>query len=589
MTIRHRIDLSGHRRHRFAVTTEVPGAAAGTLLALPVWIPGSYMVREFAKHIVSIVATRGGRPLALDRVDKTTWRVPQGTGMDGEPLVVALDVHAFDPSVRAAFLDDRRGFWNHTSLCLRVVGREREPHVLAITGVPTGWDLATTLPRDGSAEGGTHLAASGYDELCDHPVEAGRLQRFAFEAGGVPHEIAVGGAWPDFDGERLAQDTQAICERAIAFWGVPAPFDRYLFLLNATDDSRGGLEHRASTALVARRRDLPRRGAEVVADGHVDVLGLIAHEYFHAWNVKRLAPRDFAALDYGRENTTELLWFFEGFTSYYDDLLVLRSGAIDTARYLKLLATTISGVLATPGRRVQSVAAASHDAWIKFYRPDENTPNATVSYYAKGSLVALALDLLLRREGHGTLDDAMRRLWAASSGGPIDEGDILAALEAVGSRSFRAEVAAFVHGTDELPLRELLASVGVAWSTAPATVAQRLGVRVAESALTGVKATHVLAGGAAERAGFAPGDELLAVDGWRLRRLDEAERLAAAEGDSEWLVGRDQRVVALRLDAGAWRRAEEGGTVALSLAADVDPAVRARRDAWLGPSRGSAG
>lgn len=585
MTIRHRIDLTGHRRHRFAVRTEVPDAGPGTLFALPVWIPGSYMVREFAKHIVSLVATRGDRPVALERVDKATWRVP-ASAVGAEPLVVVLEIHAFDTSVRAAFLDDRRGFWNHTSLCLRVAGREREPHAVAVAGVPDGWELATTLPRDPA--GGAHdfLVAEGYDALCDHPVEAGRLQRLAFTAGGVPHEIAVGGAWPDFDGDRLARETRAICERAIAFWGVPAPFERYLFLLNATEDSRGGLEHRASTALVARRRDLPRVGVAAVSDGHGDVLGLIAHEYFHAWNVKRLAPRDFAALDYGRENLTELLWFFEGFTSYYDDLLVLRSGAIDPARYLKLLGATISGVLGTPGRRVQSVAEASRDAWLKHYRPDENTPNATVSYYTKGSLVALALDLVLRREGRGTLDDVMRRLWSASGGGgAIDEGDILSALEAVGGRSFAPELAAFVHGIDELPLQTLLASVGVAWSETPATVAQRLGLRVAESALTGIKATHVLAGGVAEQAGFAPGDEILAVDGWRLRRLDDAERVASRDAASEWLVGREQRVVSLRLETVTWREAG-AGAVALGLAAKAEPGVLARREAWLGPAGG---
>jgi predicted metalloprotease with PDZ domain len=586
MTIRHRIDLAGRRRHRFAVTTEVPDAASGTLLALPVWIPGSYMVREFAKHVVSITATRGGRAVALERADKTTWRVAPGAPGSG-PLIVLLDVHAFDPSVRTAYLDERRAFWNHTSLCLRVVGREREPHALTVTGLPDAWELATTLPRDVAGDPNDFLAASGYDELCDHPVEAGTVQRFAFAAGGVPHEIAVTGAWPDFDGPRLARDAQAICEASIAFWGVPAPFDRYLFLLNATDESRGGLEHRASTALVARRRDLPRVGSDGVSDGHVDVLGLVAHEYFHAWNVKRLAPREFVDLDYGRENLTGLLWFFEGFTSYYDDLLVLRSGAIDAPRYLKLLGTAIGGVLGTPGRLVQSVAEASRDAWIKHYRPDENTPNATVSYYAKGSLVALALDLTLRREGRGTLDDVMRRLWSSSGGGAIDEGDILSALEAVGGRSFEPEIAAFVHGTGDLPLRELLGSMGIAWSSAPPTVAQRLGLRVSESALTGVRATHVLAGGAAEAAGFSPGDELLAVDGWRLRRLDEAERLASREGASEWLVGREQRVVALRLEGGGWRAPQEtGGAVTLAFAADAEPAVRARRSAWLGSGHG---
>src|SRR5439155_23686135 len=211
-------------------------------------------------------------------------------------------------------------------------------------------------------------------------------------------------------------------------------------------DGRGGLEHRASTALVAARRDLPRQsafdagkaaanGKGEASDGYVGVLGVIAHEYFHAWNVKRLKPREFATFDYARENYTELLWFFEGFTSYYDDLLLLRAGLIDAPRYLKLLATTITGVLGSPGRTGQSVAAASFDAWVKYYRADENTPNATISYYAKGSLVALALDLTLRSE-KGSLDEVMRALWTRSGGGPNGEDDIARSLHHVAGRSF---------------------------------------------------------------------------------------------------------------------------------------------------------
>ena len=218
------------------------------------------------------------------------------------------------------------------------------------------------------------------------------------ECAACTHEFVVAGAWPGFDGARLLADARRICEAQVAFWhgrGKP-PLSRYVFLLNAVDDGYGGLEHRASTALLCARRQLPRQGVSESSDGYVTLLGLISHEYFHTWNVKRLKPRDFERIDFSRENYTRLLWFFEGFTSYYDDLLLLRAGLIDAPRYLRLLAKTVSGVLATPGRRQQSVAESSFDAWIKYYRSDENTPNATISYYAKGSLVALALDLSLR-------------------------------------------------------------------------------------------------------------------------------------------------------------------------------------------------
>ncbi|HZV92861.1 MAG TPA: PDZ domain-containing protein, partial [Caldimonas sp.] len=558
--IRYVIDASATLSHDFAVTLTVPRPRGRVRIALPVWVPGSYLVREFSRHLSDLRAGQGANALELRQLDKTSWSVDCP---DDEDLVLRYRIHAFDVSVRAAFLDATRGFFNGTSVCLRVDGRAGEPHGLAITGLAPGWEVATTLtPAGGPSR--HEFVATGYDELVDHPVELGRFWRGTFEAAGTPHELVVAGALPDFDPARLQADIARVCETEIAFWhgtGRP-PFDRYLFLLNAVDEGRGGLEHRASTALVCPRRDLPRLPGPTegdtreASDGYVDVLGLFAHEYFHAWNVKRLRPRDFATLDYGRENYSELLWFFEGFTSYYDDLLVARAGLIDAPRYLKLLSKTMSAVAATPGRERQSVAAASFDAWVKYYRPDENTPNATVSYYAKGSLVALALDLTLRSESRGSLDDVMRRLWSGSGGGLIDEAGIAAAIEAVGGRSYAAEIAAWVHGTGELPVEELLSRVGVGLERQPATLAQRLGVRVSEGPFTGIKVSHVLRGQSAERAGLAPGDELLAADGWRLRRLDDALRVLG--NPIRLLVSRDQRVFEVAVDPSTLAGAEAG-------------------------------
>jgi predicted metalloprotease with PDZ domain len=352
-----------------------------------------------------------------------------------------------------------------------------------------------------------------------------------------------------------------------------------VFLLNTAEDGHGGLEHRASTALLSARRNLPALGNAETSDNYVELLGLISHEYFHTWNVKRLRPAEFTRYDYTQENYTQLLWFFEGFTSYYDDLILRRCGLIDPTRYLRLLGRTVSAVLAAPGRQVQSVAQASFDAWVKYYRGDENTPNATISYYAKGSLVALALDLSLRRDG-GSLDAVLRRLWEGSAGGPISEADIAAALAEVGGRSYARELADWVHGTGELPLQELLNGAGVSWQQQPPTLAQRLGLRVSEAALTGVKVTHVLRGGAAEAAGLAAGDEVLAVDGWRLRRLDDALRVLRSSESSEVLVARDQRVLRLSLRLPA--DPSTGAPVQLGLANKPSAAALALREAWLG-------
>jgi predicted metalloprotease with PDZ domain len=606
--ITYRIEIDDLHAHLYRVTLTVPAPAAAQRLSLPVWIPGSYLVREFARHLSGLDARQGRRRVVLAQIDKAGWQA-DCEGMS--PLVVTCRVYAFDTSVRAAFLDAHRGFFNGTSLCLRVEGRESEPHRLELGSLPRGWQAATSLRPAADARSSTAVRvfeAADYDELVDHPVELGTFWRGTFDARGVPHELVVAGALPDVDTDRLLADTRRICETEIAFWhGADAttrdvPFDRYVFLLNCVDDGYGGLEHRASTALIASRRDLPKRRAapgapaDPPSDGYATLMGLISHEYFHTWNVKRLKPLEFAPYDYTRENYTELLWFFEGFTSYYDDLLLRRAGLIDDARYLGSLSKTISQVLNTPGRHVQSVAQASFDAWVKYYRSNENTPNATISYYTKGSLVALALDLALRAPGsgappkHRNLDEVMRRLWARTwqpgsspTSGALTEADIEAVLRDVAGRrgadAACQRLSEAVHGTADLPLRELLAPFGVSWRVQPATLAQRLGLKVSESAFTGVKVTQVLRGGVAERAGITAGDELLAVEGWRLRRLDDALRVVDSQRASTVLVSRDQRVQSLTL------RLPPADKVAGSVALSVDPkssrSALALRRAWL--------
>ncbi|MDH4288983.1 MAG: PDZ domain-containing protein [Aquincola sp.] len=571
--IRYRVELHDLHAHQFRITLTVARPAAAQRLSLPVWIPGSYMVREFGRHVFRMEALQGARPVTLKQLDKTTWQAECGTR---GPLTVSYLVYAFDTSVRTAFLDASRGFFNGTSLFLRVEGQEGTTHRVSISGLPRGWTVATAMRREGLA----HVAAD-YDELVDHPFELGRFWRGGFKAHGVAHEFVVTGAWPGFDGDRLVADARRICETQIEFWHgtrkPKPPFDRYVFLLNAVDDGYGGLEHRASTALIARRRELPQVGVTALTEGYVTLLGLISHEYFHAWNVKRLRPAALASIDYARENYTDLLWFFEGFTSYYDDLLLLRAGAIDAPRYLGLVSKTLNGVAATPGRHVQSVAQASFDAWVKYYRSDENTPNATVSYYTKGALVALAFDLTLRREGRGTLDAVMRQLWVACGGACVSEADIAVAFEAVGGRPYSREIASWVHGTADLPVPSLLEAFGIEMHRDKPGFAAALGLRVVESG-AGILVKQVLAGSPAARAGVSAGDELLAVDGWRLRRLDEAQQWLVPGAAFELLVVRDQRLVTLTLKPDP----TPSHVLALRPAAAAPKAVAALRRAWIG-------
>lgn len=577
--IDYRIEPADPAAHQYQVTLTVPRPALRQVLTLPVWIPGSYLVREFARHLSALKARQGGRDCTVEQTDKARWVV----SCDGRSsLRVSYRAYAFDTSVRAAYLDPRRGFFNGTGMCLRVEGREHEPHRVELASLPRGWDAATAMTALPGRR--RRYLSADYDELVDHPFELGRFWRGSCNARGVEHHLVVAGAWPGFDSRRLLADVQRLCEHQIAFWhgGGPKarpPFGRYVFLLNLAEDGHGGLEHRASTALLSSRRNLPRVGAAGTDDGYVDLLGLMSHEYFHAWHVKRLKPREFERIDYARENYTRLLWFFEGATSYYDDLLLLRAGLIDSPRYLRLLAKTINAVQATPGRYAHSVAEASFEAWIKYYRPDENSPNATVSYYAKGALVALALDLSLRAQG-GSLDAVMRRLWQTSRGGAINEADLAAALQHVGGRSYERELRRWVHGVHELPLAELLAAMAIEVSDEPAGFAASLGLRLAEGPITGVQVKTVLAGGAAARAGLSAGDELVAVDGWRLRKLDDALAWLRAGQAFELTLVRDQRLQTLTVRPDP--RSVYGRSVKLALSARADAAALARRRAWLG-------
>ena len=573
--IRLHLEIDDLRSHHYRVTMTLPHPAPRQRLSLPAWIPGSYLVREFARHLSGLKASQGRREVALTQIDKHTWEADcSGRGA----LTLSWRVYAFDSSVRCAWLDVQRGFFNGTGVFLRAEGREADEHRVTLGPLPEGWQVATGLPEVAPGE----WSAPDYDALIDHPFELGAFWRGRFTACGTEHEFVVAGALPGFDGERLLADTKRICEAQIRFWHGrddgcdPPPFERYVFMLNATDDGYGGLEHRNSTALICTRRDLPRRGDASSADGYVTLLGLISHEYFHTWNVKRLKPREFAAYELQRENYTRLLWFFEGFTSYYDDLFLVRTGLIDEARYLRLVARTANQVLGTPGRRVQSAAAASFDAWVKYYRPDENSANATVSYYTKGAQIALCLDLTLRAAGRGSLDEVMRELWRASGGGPIGEDDILAALRRVGRRDFAPEIAAWVHGTDELPLAELLPALGVDLRRERPLLQQRLGARLNE-APAGRKVQSVLAGGLAEAAGLSAGDEILALGDWRVVKPEDLTLYGAFEQPLPLLVARDRRLLHLTLPQGR----EVEGAVALSLQGKPAAAVRRRREAWL--------
>jgi predicted metalloprotease with PDZ domain len=562
--IRYRIQPKHPEAHLFEVTCVVADPdPSGQRFALPAWIPGSYLIREFARHVVSIHAETRGAQVALAKTDKHTWRAEPCAG----PLTVTAEIYAWDLSVRGAHLDTTHAFFNGPSVFLRPLGREDRPCGVEIAPPPgrryAGWRVATSLARAGARPGGFGgYAAEDYDDLIDHPVELGTFAHATFIAGGVSHEIAITGRHRA-DMKRLARDMKRVCDQHIRFWGGPPPMDRYVFLVTAVGEGYGGLEHRASTALLCSRDDLPAPGAKETSESYRTFLGLVSHEYFHAWNVKRIKPQAFTPYDLDRENYTALLWAFEGITSYYDDLALVRSGLLTPEQYLETLGRSITQLLRTPGRRKQSVAESSWDAWIKYYRQDENAPNAIVSYYGKGSLVALCADLLIRGRtgGRRSLDDVMRALWRrhGRTGVGVPEDGVERLAEEVTGLKLRTFFDRALRSTAELPLETMLAAAGIDMEVRPAEgtgdrggkAASKSAGALAERATLGartagegndVKLTHILDGGAAQAAGLAAGDLLAAIDGLRVtpKTLDAA--LARLR------PGLTARVVAFRRD-----------------------------------------
>ena len=537
--IRYAIRPLSPEAHTFEVccTVRVPNPA-GQRFALPAWIPGSYLIRDFARHIVAIGAESGGKPLPLTKIDKHTWQAE--ALKTTAPITVRCIIYAWDLSVRGAHLDETHAFFNGSSVFLRVLGQEDSPCEVDIAA-PAGkayqdWKIATALApgKRVKANGFGHYHAADYDELIDHPVEMGHFTLARFTACGVVHEIAITGKH-DADLDRLCADLKRICEWQIRFFGEPAPMKRYVFLVTALGEGYGGLEHRASTALLCSRNDLPHPRMKGLPESYRTFLGLCSHEYFHTWNVKRIKPGAFVPYDLDRENYTTQLWAFEGITSYYDDLALLKSGVIELKDWLELTAKTITNVHRSPGRLRQSLAESSFDAWSKFYRPDENTPNAVVSYYAKGALAALVLDLTLRQKSRNkvSLDDIMRVLWTrfGKTGTGMGDDDIQHVAEELSGLNLKRFFAETIHGTRDLPLKKLLApfGIGLEWEKAKTP---SLGVKTSAES-NEVKLATVYDGSPAQQAGLSAGDVLVAIDGLRATPAALDKQLARRHpGDS---------------------------------------------------------
>jgi predicted metalloprotease with PDZ domain len=592
--IRYQITSRNPGSHYFDVSIRIDNPdPAGQQLRLPNWIPGSYMIRDFARNLLDLRACDQAGELAIEQIDKSNWRVAACSG----ELTLSYKVYAKDLSVRAAHLDHSHGYYNGSSVFVEILGQGDQPCEVLIekpeAAFCADWKLATSLRRKQAEayEFGLYEALD-YDDLIDHPVEMSAFTRIPFDACGVPHDIILTGRF-ECDQTRLAADLKTVCEHHIRFFGEPAPMDYYQFQVLVVGEGYGGLEHRASTSLIASRASLPKPGQSRMDDDYRDFLGLCSHEYFHTWNVKRIKPEVYQPYDLQREVYTDLLWAFEGITSYYDDLGLARSGLIDADSYLELLAQTMTRVQRGLGRTRQSAAESSFNAWTKFYKQDENAANAIVSYYAKGCLIAACIDLKMRElsGAHKSLDDVMRRLWQAyrEQGKGVARDSIQQLVSEIAGTDLGPYLHELIYGTSDLPLPELLASVGIEVVQRVARNAQDKGGKEIEDELPGVDfgailkdgeaglvIQRVVEAGAAQSGGLSAGDQIIAIDGLKLNLSQFDNKVLRANPGDAWQVHAFRRDELHRFDIVLQAAAET--TFVLKVTDQLPQA----RQAWLG-------
>ena len=542
--LHYQIEFDDYRQHLIHVTLRFV-ADPTQVLSLPTWIPGSYLIREFSKHIESVRAyDEEGRLLEIQKFEKNKWRL---FNTDHELITVEYDVYAYDLSVRGAYVDQTRLYVNPACACLGLEGQEDKAVEveLFLPDELEHFQLATGMASKSLVKGRFTLKAKNYAELIDAPFELAEQTRFGFESNGIPHEFVVSGKHA-MNAARMQQDIEKICATEISMFGS-APFSNYTFMTMATANSYGGLEHPNSTSLISPREDLPKANEpEEPSEDYQRFLGLCSHEYFHSWLVKFIRPENFVNYDLNKEGYTSLLWIFEGFTSYYDDLILLRSGVISQASYIKLLKTQIDRYLQNPGRFVQSVSESSFDAWVKFYRQDENSNNAGTSYYNKGCLVALCLDLGLRLRG-SSLDALMHKLYEnALKGIQVHERTIVELCNELTGDNWIEQINHLINTTDELPLDQLFPEFGLSYSLKN-DKSLPLGLKLVEKP-EGVLVQSARRDGAAAQAGLSAHDVIIAIDGLKAT-MKLVEKYAKQEGSYSILAFRRDELMSFDVKA----------------------------------------
>ncbi|WP_213994877.1 PDZ domain-containing protein [Arsukibacterium sp.] len=563
--VSYQLKIQDISSHRIEVTLTFMPELNVHKLSMPAWIPGSYMIRDFAKHLLTISAFDTTGPLSLEQLDKQSWQLT----CRQQPVTVIYQIYAYDLSVRAAYIDDEVAILNPAALCLGVSNLTSLPQHVVLPKpelpVAANWRVATALtPVNGTLTlgFGTYQAAD-YAELIDSPLLAGIFNLQQFNVNGVPHYLLVTGN-NLADLPRFAADLQQICQQQLAVFGcLPADLNQYWFLLWVTEQGYGGLEHKFSTLLLCNRYDLPAPTSQQPDDNYQQLLALCSHEYFHTWWVKRLMPAEFKPYQLATEQYSRQLWLYEGITSYFDDLALVQSGLVSPERYLATLEKLISRVNRSPANNLQSLADSSFTAWTKFYKQDENAINTVVSYYAKGALLAFCLEGALREQG-SSLQQLCHYMYQHYLETGTDEHSLFESLTALGFTSLADSALDWVNQSIALPIQHAALRLGLELTFRPASDHNDLGgagkqkndincpaylaagVKVQQGLLT---ITQVIEGGAAHQAGVMVGDQLLALAGWKLTEQSLPQLLQRLVSGSEQplTIYRKDRLLALTL------------------------------------------
>lgn len=515
-TIHYQVAMPQPENHLFEVVLHLSGWKLPVVdLKMPVWTPGSYLVREYAKHLQDFSASAGEQTLAWQKLSKNHWQVETG---DRPDITVRYRIHANELSVRTNHLNATHGYFNGAAIFFRLPGLEQQPIQVAIAPPRSDWRVTTPLP---AVAGQTNtFTATDFDTLVDSPFEIGCHQSHQFEVLGKSHELAIWGKG-NADAAKMIPDIKKIIEvEAELFGGLP--YDKYIFLLHLASQNNGGLEHKFACSLIYSRFGFRDR------EKYERFMQLVAHEFFHLWNVKRIRPKALEVFDYDNENYTPSLWFCEGTTSYYDLAIPLRAGIYNDKTYLKNLSKEITRLQTTPGRLVQPASESSFDAWIKLYRYDNNTNNSQISYYLKGELVSLLLDLSIREkhQNRRSLDDVMRLMWEQFGKDEIGftPAQLKQVIESVAGTNLDDFFKRYVDGTEELPFDRYLEPFGLKLVAEDEEFLPYIGMKVqAENGKDAIKFVEIDA--PAQQAGIEPGDELLAIDGLKATANNLSDRL----------------------------------------------------------------